>query len=1178
MGATPARKIKGKTKNFYPKKKKKFYNQRWLCDLELSDNGAETTWEFSGDGGRDELQDALCEYGVTLLPDLRLQEAHGQQARITPRSTSRPSASRPRRASPTRLAPPPSTSRPRRASPTRSTPPPSATKKIQDEQRDYGNYNIVGIEESILPTVERETTLNSKFHASSGFQTLPRKLPSRKRDLKRYSEMFRDYTQTKNLKEGKVLHGELVRNLIDPDMHLYVSLINFYAKSGDLSSARKVFDQMPERDVVSWTSLISGFLPEGNGSESVRLFCEMRREGVKPNGFTLATVLKGCSMCLNLEFEKQLHAENLVSWNALLNGYAQEGEWQEVLRLFCSLSESEFRFSNYTLSTVLKSCANVGNLRVDQVLHSVAIKIGSEFDNYISSSLVDMYSKFRFPEDSMKVFKRIRSPDVVAWNVRPNQFTLASVISAAADLGDLLLCKSIHACVYKFGFDSETVVSNTLISMYMNFGSFNDGYKVFVSMDSRDVISWNGLLSGFHDNETSHEGPKIFRQMLIEGFKPNMYTFISILRSCSSLSNVSLGKQVHTHVVIENLSCDCYVGTTLIDMYSKCGCLNDVEVIFNRLTQKYEFAWTVMTAGYVQSDQGEKAFECLSQMLKEGVKPNEFTLASCVSGTSRIASLSNGRQLYCLAVKSGQFSDLFVASALADMYGKCGCIADSETLFEGMGSCDTVLWNTMICSYSQHGQGKNALQAFRRMLNGGTLPDAITFIGVLSACSHMGLVDEGRRYFESINNTYGIIPSIGQYACMIDILGRAGKFDEVKNFIEHMELTPNALIWETVLGACTIHGNIELAEKAANFLFEFEPKVASSYIMLSNIYVAKGMWSDVAKLRAFMSDRCIKKEPGCSWVEYNSSVSKEDFWQAESVKAEKRDEAKCTNFGRLMDTHGSMVLGASYKDPIASFKQFHKFSVDHPEFCSQGDCDPFRSIKGSWYLYTAGEDVEIQLRQQDVSWKGFLAGAHHLPRPSYYTPVYQPIDSITNILFSSGTTGDPKAIPWTHLSPMRTADSWAHADVQAGDDAVICILGTIPSLVKAWKSQTRGLCDLELSDNGAETTWELSGDGGGDELQDALCEHGVTPLRDLRLQEAHGQQARITPRSTSRPSASRPRRASPTRLAPPPSTSRPRRASPTRSTPPPSASRPRRASPARSTPPPSSSRPPMRFT
>nr|GLL42062.1 probable acyl-activating enzyme 18, peroxisomal isoform X1 [Ipomoea trifida] len=134
-----------------------------------------------------------------------------------------------------------------------------------------------------------------------------------------------------------------------------------------------------------------------------------------------------------------------------------------------------------------------------------------------------------------------------------------------------------------------------------------------------------------------------------------------------------------------------------------------------------------------------------------------------------------------------------------------------------------------------------------------------------------------------------------------------------------------------------------------------------------------------------------------------------------------------------METHGSMVLGASYKDPIASFKQFHKFSVDHPEFCSQGDCDPFRSIKGSGYLYTAGEDVEIQLIQQDVSWKGFLAGAHHLPRPSYYTPVYQPIDSITNILFSSGTTGDPKAIPWTHLSPMRTADSWAHADVQAGD-------------------------------------------------------------------------------------------------------------------------------------------------
>ncbi|CAH9080828.1 unnamed protein product [Cuscuta epithymum] len=773
-------------------------------------------------------------------------------------------------------------------------------------------------------------------HVDQGTQGIKKVSESRMRVLHWYSEVFRDYAEKMFLKEGKVLHGELVRNLIDLDAHVLVSLINFYAKCGDLNSARKVFDQMPEKDVVSWTTLISGYLPERNHIQIVRLFCEMRREGVIPNGFTLSTVLKGCSMCLNLEFGKQLHANvvklvtsdvycssalidfyakcheiedakkvflhlpepNLVSWNALLNGYAQEGDGQEVLRLFCCLSESEFRLSNYTLSTVLKSCANEGNLGAGQVVHSLAIKIGSELDDFISTSLVDMYSKCRLPEDSLKVFKRIRSPDVVSWStmicsldqhgykkeaasvfqmmmhsgVRPNQFTLASVISASADLGDLFFCKSIHACVLKFRLDSENLVSNTLISMYMNFGLNNDGYKVFCSMNSRDVITWNGLLSGFHADETSHEGPKIFSQMLIEGFKPNLYTFISILRSCSSLSDIGFGKQVHAHVIKENLSGDCYVGTALIDMYSKCGYLNDVEVIFTRLAQKDVFTWTVMTSGYAQSDQGEKAFECISQMLKEDVKPNEFTLASCVSGCSRIASLSNGRQLHCLAVKSGHFSDLFVASALADMYGKCGAIADAETLFEGIESYDTVLWNTIICTYSQHGMGKKALQAFRRMLNEGILPDATTFIGVLSACSHLGLVADGRKHFESITNTYGIIRSPEHYACMVDILGRAGRFDEVEKFIQHMELTPDALIWETVLGACTIHGNVELGEMAANFLFEHEPKVDSSYILLSNIYAAKGRWKDVAKMRAFMSDQGVKKEPGCSWVEVDTQI------------------------------------------------------------------------------------------------------------------------------------------------------------------------------------------------------------------------------------------------------------------------------------------------------------------
>ncbi|MCD7455964.1 hypothetical protein HAX54_030297 [Datura stramonium] len=810
---------------------------------------------------------------------------------------------------------------------------------------------VVQAVEPNCPSVEKNTKLQDSFESRRLSKELKYGAKKRffdvgdgsflsgdnKRVLKWYSEMLKDYAAKLCLKEGKALHGEMIRSGVEPDSHLWVSLINFYSKCGDLVFAGNAFDLIPKRDVVSWTALIAGFIAQGYGSKGICLFRDMRGEGIRPNEFTLATVLKGCSMCLDLEFGKQLHAvavkgaafsdvyvgsalvdlyakccelesavkvffsmpeQNSVSWNVLLNGYVQAGQGEEALRLFLKMSDSEMRLSNYTLSTILKGCANSVNLRAGQVIHSMLVKIGSEIDDFTSCSLVDMYNKCGLQDDALKVFLRTKNPDIVAWTamisgldqqgqkreaiqlfclmrhsgLRPNQFTLASVVSAAADSVDLNTCKSIHACVYKFGFDSEGCVSNALIAMYMKFGSVFDGYRIFSSLSNRDIISWNSLLSGFHDNETSYEGPKIFRQLLVEGLRPNMYTLISNLRSCASLLDFSLGKQVHAHVVKADLSGNIYVGTALVDMYAKCGRLDDAEAIFYRLSEKDVFTWTVVISGYVQSDQGEKAFRCFNQMQREAIKPNEFTLASCLSGCSRLASLDNGRQLHSVVLKSGQFTDMYIASALIDMYAKCGCIKDAESLFQSMGSSDTVLWNTIIYAYSQHGLDEKALETFRTMLSEGIPPDGITFIAVLSACSHLGLVEEGRRHFDSIKIGFDITPSIEHYACMVDILGRAGRFNEMECFIEDMVLAPDALIWETVLGVCKAHGNVELAEKAAKALFEIDPKAESSYILLSNIYAAKGRWADVSKVRALMSRQGVKKEPGCSWVEIDNQV------------------------------------------------------------------------------------------------------------------------------------------------------------------------------------------------------------------------------------------------------------------------------------------------------------------
>ncbi|KAJ9183841.1 hypothetical protein P3X46_007647 [Hevea brasiliensis] len=758
-----------------------------------------------------------------------------------------------------------------------------------------------------------------------------------KEALKRYSGMLRECASRRTLNEGKGVHGNVIKSGIEPDSHLLVSLINFYVKCGSLVLARKVLDEMSEREVVSWTALIAGYASEGCATDGVSLYCEMRKENIRPNEFALATVLKACSMSLDIEFGKQAHAEaikagflldlfvgstlvdlyakcgeieladrvffgmpdkNDVSWNALLNGYAQRGDGEAVLKLFSWMTECEMKFNKFTLSTVLNGCANSGNLREGKILHSLAIRSGCELDEFLGCSLVDMYSKCGATYDAQIVFSRITDPDIVTWSamiagldqqghsqeaaelfhlmrdtgVKPNQFSLATVVSAATNMGDLCFGQSIHSCIHKYGLESDNSVGNALIMMYMKSGCVQDGIRVFEAMTDRDLVSWNALLSGFLGLETCDQGLRIFYQMLVEGFKPNMYTFVGVLRSCASLLDVCFGKQVHAHIIKNSLDGNDFVGTALIDMYAKSRCLEDADVAFNRLTNRDLFTWTVIITGFAQSDQAEKAVKYLGLMLRGGIKPNEFTLASCLSGCSSVAALGNGQQLHSVAIKSGHFGDVFVASALVDMYGKCGCIEDAEAIFKGLFSRDTVSWNTIISGYSQHGQGKKALEAFRLMLDEGIVPDEITFIGVLAACSYMGLVEEGKKLFNLMCKDYGITPSIEHHACMVDVLGRAGKFNEVDIYIEEMKLSPYSLIWETVLGSCKLHGNVDFGKRAAEKLFELEPKRDSSYILLSNIFAARGRWDDVRNIRALMTTQGVKKEPGCSWVEVDGQI------------------------------------------------------------------------------------------------------------------------------------------------------------------------------------------------------------------------------------------------------------------------------------------------------------------
>lgn len=760
---------------------------------------------------------------------------------------------------------------------------------------------------------------------------------SGKEKLKYYSRMLHECASKRSLGVAKAIHGLIVKDVINPDSHLWVSLVNVYAKCRYSAYAQLVLAKMPDRDVVSWTALIQGLVAEGFANDSIYLFQEMQNEGIMPNEFTLATGLKACSMCMALDLGKQMHAQafklgllldlfvgsalvdlyakcgeielaskmfigmpqqNDVTWNVLLNGYAQGGDGIGVLKLFCSMMELDVKCSKFTLTTVLKGCANSNDLRQGQVIHSLIVKCGYEGDEFLGCGLVDMYSKCGLAIDALEVFKKVKKPDIVVWSAmitcldqqgqseesiklfhlmrssgtRPNQYTICSLISAATNMGDLQYGQSIHACVWKYGYETDVSVSNALVTMYMKNGCVHEGARLFESMVDRDLVSWNTYLSGFHDSGMYDRSRTIFHHMLKEGFISNMYTFISILRSCSCLFDVHFGRQVHAHIIKNNLNDNNFVQTALIDMYAKCMHLEDADIAFNRLSTKDLFTWTVIITNYARTNQGEKALNYFRQMQQEGVKPNEFTLAGCLSGCSSLASLEGGQQLHSMVFKSGHISDMFVGSALVDMYTKCGCMEEAETLFEALVWRDTIAWNTIICGYAQNGQGNKALKAFKMMLDEGILPDEVTFIGILSACSHQGLVEEGKEHFNSMYRDFGISPTVDHCACMVDILGRVGKFDELEDFIQKMQLSQHALIWETVLGASKMHGNLTLGKKAANKLFELQPEDETNYILLSNIFATKGRWDDVKRVRGLMSSKGVKKEPGCSWVEANGQA------------------------------------------------------------------------------------------------------------------------------------------------------------------------------------------------------------------------------------------------------------------------------------------------------------------
>ncbi|XP_021760955.1 pentatricopeptide repeat-containing protein At3g09040, mitochondrial-like [Chenopodium quinoa] len=718
-----------------------------------------------------------------------------------------------------------------------------------------------------------------------------------------------------------------------PDHVVFVTVISAFVNNGRLDKARDLLTQMPFPNTIAWNVMISGYAKNGNEAEAINLFVNMRKAGVPSSRSTLGSVLSAIASlkCLNVglpvhgqaikqgldhnvfvgssllnmyakchkpESARQvfdyLDQRNIVLWNAMLGGYVQNGFADEVVELFLDMKDGGLQADAFTYTSILSACGYLKWLDFGSQLHAVIIKTNFESNLFVSNALVDMYAKSGRLVEARQLFETIEGRDNVSWNAiivgyvqveeeneafglfrrmmsdgMADEVAMASLLSACANLKNLARGKELHSLSVKHGLATSLYAGSSLIDMYVKCGVTETACEVFYRMHNWSVISMNALIAGF-SQDNLEEAVKIYKLMLAEGLCPSEITFANLLDACHGPCGSNLGRQIHCLLLKKGiLYDDGFLGISLLGMYMDSHSNADAGKLFLEFPErKSAILWTSMISGLSQNDCHKEALELYRGMRSQNVLPDQATFASILKVCSFLTSYKDGTEIHSFAFRSGFNSDVLVGCALIDMYAKCGDVGSSVKVFEEVAcKWDIILWNSIIVGLAKNGYVEDVLKIFGELLQSHVYPDEVTFLGVLSACSHGGKLSEGRHIYNLMVNQCGIQPRHDHCACMIDLFGRWGFLEEAENFIEELEFEPDAKIWASFLNACKLHGDDARGRKAAEKLINLDPHNSSAYILLSSIHASSGNWSEVDSLRRKMKEMGVLKFPGSSWID-----------------------------------------------------------------------------------------------------------------------------------------------------------------------------------------------------------------------------------------------------------------------------------------------------------------------
>ncbi|KAF7129286.1 hypothetical protein RHSIM_Rhsim10G0037200 [Rhododendron simsii] len=489
----------------------------------------------------------------------------------------------------------------------------------------------------------------------------------------------------------------------------------------------------------------------------------------------------------------EMHERNVVSWGALMAGYLQNGFPLEVLNLFRNMTLVDyFRPNEYILATVLSSCASCRSILEGQKCHGYALKSGLVFHQYVKNALLCMYA----------------------------------------------MCSDVEAAL-----------------------------GVLNSVPGADGFTYNSVLKALVGNGYLSEALEVFGRMVKECVKWDSFTYVSLFGLCAALRDLKLGLQVHNRILKANIKFDEFIGSAVIDMYGKCGEISTARNVFDGMQTRNVVSWTAMLAAYFQNGCFEEALKLFSYMEHEGVMPNEFTFAVLLNSCASLSALGHGNTVHTRAVKSGFKHHVTVGNSLINLYTKGGNIEAANKVFTDMVYRDTTTWNAIISGYTHYGLGKEALIVFQDMLAVEEPPNYVTFVGVLSACAHLGLVREGSYYLNQLMYEMGIQPGLEHYTCIVGLLCRAGLVEQAENYMRTTPVKWDVVALRTLVNACYVHGNYRLGKQVAETVLDMDPDDTGTYLLLSKMHAKANRWDGVARIRKLMREKILKKEPGISWIE-----------------------------------------------------------------------------------------------------------------------------------------------------------------------------------------------------------------------------------------------------------------------------------------------------------------------